>query len=80
MTNVPIIDVNWEGVSKEGETYDLLASDEAVAAGYMFNKPVRLRFPDGVICDVEYGVFTEKGMDWLKRNLPHDEIEHKGEA
>lgn len=50
------------GVSAEGDTFDLVASPDAVDAGLMVNEPVTLIYPDGRRVNTTQAKITKLGM------------------
>lgn len=78
--NFDVIDVDEDGIGFEGEEIGLVASPEAVAAGWMINKPVVLNFPDGSKAFSTQPVITPAGMEKFSREYPLQFRGSEGEA
>lgn len=74
---IEVINVNSEGVSADGETYDNIAAPGIVASGYMINQPVVIRYPNGKTFHTNKVLITPAGMKWLERELPIDLRDHR---
>lgn len=78
--NFDVIDVDEDGNGFDGEEIGLVASPEAVAAGWMINKPVVLNFPDGSKAFSTQPVITPAGMEKFSREFPVEMREPSGNA
>ncbi|TRB03481.1 hypothetical protein EXN61_21705 [Agrobacterium tumefaciens] len=65
-----IIDVNRNGQSPDGETYDQVAAPYPVEMGYMVNVAVKLRYPNGKLRNGNKVMITPKGMEFFQREMP----------
>ncbi|EFL88278.1 two component transcriptional regulator [Ahrensia sp. R2A130] len=77
---MPIIQVNADGRSSDGEEYDDIASDEMVSKGYMINVPVILQHPDGRLEQSSQVRVTPSGIEFLRREIPVELRHTKGTA
>lgn len=68
-----IIKVDDNGVSADGETFDMVASPDAIRDGLMVNVPVTLVFPDGRRFDTTEARITPFGQKVIAKQLA-DEI------
>ncbi|WP_116654888.1 hypothetical protein [Pelagibacterium sediminicola] len=75
MAKLRMIHVDAKGIAPDGETFTNVAAPEMVAAGYMLNEPVLLRFPDGLIVRSTQVRITPAGMDYLQRRMTADALE-----
>ncbi len=66
------IDVDAHGRDAEGNSYDNTAAPESVAAGYLINEPVILRYPNGRLARANEVQVTPCGLEWLRRVMPLD--------
>lgn len=78
MREPPVIDVNEFGRDEQGNEFGWAATPAAVADGLMVNRPVTLRFPDGVLIRTTQALITKKGMERLQREFPVAEREAQG--
>lgn len=62
-----VIHVDWSGRDKNGNTYDMVATPDAIASGVMKNAKATLVYPDGGERKVKYGRVTAKGMAKLAK-------------
>lgn len=63
-----IIDVNDAGIRLDGQP-SLVATDEAIAAGFMVNAPVTFRYPDGKMVQTVEGRLTPRGLQQITRSV-----------
>ncbi len=66
------VNVNLQKVDAEGNEYGDVATPEVVANGWMINKPIRLRLPDGSTVISNEVLITPKGLEHLRREMPID--------
>lgn len=57
-----VIHVDADGVSPDGDTFELVATPDAIRDGFMVNVPVTLVFPDGRRLDTTQAKVTPLGM------------------
>ena len=62
-----VIHVDWSGRDKNGNTYDMVATPDAIASGVMKNAKATLVYPDGQARKVKYGLITRKGLAKLSK-------------
>lgn len=63
----PIIDVDANGVDADGLDYAYRASKQAVADGFVTERAVRLRYPDGTIKNAFEVMLTPLGVATMGR-------------
>ena len=68
----PLVKVDANGITADGDDTRLAAQPHAVAAGYFVNVPVLAQYPDGAIRTGTIAMITEKGMEHFKRTMPLD--------
>lgn len=68
----PVIDVDADGRDADGNSYDMLPTREALDAGLVEGRNVRLRYPGGLTLNGCEVLITEKSMAILKANLSPD--------
>ncbi len=69
---IPIIHVDNAGADADGATYDMEASPEAIADGFVCMRPVLLCFPDGSMIPSEEVRLTPKGMSVIAAEFGTD--------
>lgn len=63
MMDIPLIEVNEHGEDAKGNSYGDIATEDAVLDGFVINRPVRLKFPNGSIVVTNEVRITAKGME-----------------
>lgn len=64
-----VIDVDANGRAADGSDFSDVAAPDAVKAGFVINKPVTLRFPDGTLKRTTQARITPKGMKVLAQKF-----------
>jgi hypothetical protein len=80
MSDTLVIHVDSEGRDKNGNVYDHAAMPEMVRDGYMINRPVLVKYPDGRVMTGTEVLFTQRGMEKLKREYPIEARRVEGRA
>jgi len=64
-----IIYVDENGVTPDGDSFELSATPEAIKSGVMINLPVTLVFPDGRRLDTNQAKVAPIGMTMFEKAL-----------
>ena len=67
---LPMIDVDANGVTAEGDETTWAAVPHMVENGHMVNTPVLCRYPDGAVRKGTLVGITAKGMEFFAREMP----------
>lgn len=78
--SLKVVKVNWNGVGTDGEDYNLRASPEPVALGYMVNVPTLIQYPNGKLAEGNQVKITPRGLEYFKREVPLEIRDTEGAA